>query len=60
MEENLEKCTKQFVLIAGRNAKFRSSQIPAGLSIVETVGQREEALEEAHGEGINSHLALST
>ncbi len=55
MEENLEKCTKQFVLIAGRNARFRSSQIPAGLSIVETVGRREEALEEARGEGINSH-----
>jgi hypothetical protein len=54
MEENPEKCTKQFVLIARKNAKFRSSQIPAGLSIVETVGLREEALAEAHVEGIKS------
>lgn len=42
------------MLIARKNAKFRSSQIRVDLSTVETVGLREEALAEARVEGIRS------
>lgn len=43
--ENRERCTKQSALIAVKDVKFRSDQLPTGQSTVEIVGQREEDLD---------------
>jgi hypothetical protein len=45
MKENLERCTRPFVLIVAANVKFHSSPIPADPSIAESAGQREETPE---------------
>ena len=40
--ENLAKCMVQSALNAAKNVKYHSNLIPAGQSIVETVGQKED------------------